>query len=121
MTNYNVQGVVESIGRFNASVKSLVARNRTRLFKVTGEQQGQLKEWYGRATTVNGEFSFDCSAAGFTEILHVDPRSVQDEPNFNKQLYTSLSSVTPRLVKGRVGNGTNKTNGVLILVKIVGL
>lgn len=121
MTNYNLQGVIESIGVFSASVKSLVARNRVRIFKPAGEQQGQLKEWYGRTTTVNGEFSFDCSSAGFTEILHVDPKTVQDEPNFSKQLYTALSSVSKTHVRGRIGNGSNKSNGVLVLVRVVGL
>ncbi|MCY1296319.1 hypothetical protein D9M68_18640 [compost metagenome] len=85
----------------------------------------QVREWYGVTMSVNGVYSFDYSAAKFTEILHADPRSVLDAALFEDQTFASINTLsltqcTGKVVIGDKKEGFTKAGNVKVIIRVTG-
>jgi len=130
MTTPDLKPLTENINRFLSKITRCAVTNVRSIFDKNGPIIDRcIKEWYGVATVSNGRFTFDCSSAGFQEILHVDPRAISDDDVFNNQVFASINHVSTTevsgcLVTGAVGifksDGLTSRNIATVMIKITG-
>lgn len=122
-----LQGISSLSKAINRQLKTA---NRKVIGRSGKEVTSQVKEWYGVTMSVNGEYSFDYTAAGFTEILHVDPKAVYDAASFNDQAIATINEVSLTSMRGKVVKGASqifKSDGImqgpvaLVMIKVLGI
>jgi len=114
-----------SIHRLTTKLKAYVDRIARRIvYTQAGRTDKIIKEWYGVTTSVDGTFTFNFAEAGFTEILHCDPRAIYNTNNTNEQSIATLNTVTRTSCRGHVvhaaSNGFRLQAGATVMVKVIG-
>lgn len=130
MSGHDYSSLQKSLlGLMNAINKQVTATNRKVTDRTGNEVTSQIKEWYGVTMSVNGEYSFDFTSAGFIEILHVDPQVIHDSDDFNAQGFASVNELSLTSVRGKVIQGAAKifkNDGLTLLpvatvmIKVIG-
>ena len=122
--------ITASVARLVTKLLKRIELAKRKAYRSTGLIQDPVKEWYGKVTTTDGTFSFNCTSANFKEILHIDPQAVLDSTDYNAQTIASINTmsltmVTGRLVRGGTvllgGSGLQKQNAAVVMIKITGI
>lgn len=131
MENEQMESFIQSVARFVSVARKRALSGNLLAYKSSGKLTDKnVKEWYGSTTSSNGVFSVNYAAAGFTEILHVDPQPNFNSTNANGQVFAAVNSVSLTGMSGQVVQGaTGLFNSdslqyapnVTVMVKVTGL